>query len=205
MSGWAKGLARYQACGVALAVAIVLGGNRAEGGSTHITWGPDAPERLAQSNLRIYENLVAVRDSHPLQFDHNHPFYAKLLTNTAFMKHEVARWELDEPRFEYWHPFLWRVLDGYLNWSELHPTAPSSPTGAQTITPPPAGGAGSVGTTSGGGTTSGQNGVPEPPAAFLLLTGMTLVFLGARVRAERARRCRLAAAEGSLPAVPLIQ
>jgi hypothetical protein len=104
------------------------------------------------------------------------------------MKRMVARWEAHEQRFEYWHPYLWRILDGY----EFRP----HPDHRRSIDPPPIdppphsggsgngphggggdGGGGSPGVQPrGGGGTPGA--IPEPGSIVLLISGFSLVALG---------------------------
>ena len=83
-----------------------------QAGSIHIRYGDDVPERMATANVKLYEDLVATRDLAPVKFDDNHPFYGRLLTDPTFADRLVHRWEGHEQRFEYWHNYLWRILDG---------------------------------------------------------------------------------------------
>jgi hypothetical protein len=125
----------------------------------HVRWGADAPERYAAANIKVYENLLAVRDVDPVDFDRRHRFYAQLITNPTFAEKLVRRWQRDEQRFEYWHPYLWRVIDGY---QELHPT-PAPPI----VSPPPS------------PETNPPTSSPEPSTWLLLAIGAIFVGLKA--------------------------
>ncbi len=132
----------------------------------------DGRESVAQSNLHLFEDLVAFRDSHPLRFDQNHVFYFHLLTNTDFMDYVLALRQEDPPRFDFWNPFLWRTLDGYTIWDAeqsrliaVPPPPPGPPISPQGGPTPDGGGSGG----NGGGLN--PQSVPEPSSALLLLTG----------------------------------
>ena len=98
----------------------------------------------APRDLKIYQGVVSLRDHNPSRFDQTHAFYGKLLTSEPFFQSLVARWHLDRPRFEHWHPLLWRVLDGGVLAREAtvpHQTPPlpldglGNPTGSSFHTP----------------------------------------------------------------------
>jgi hypothetical protein len=99
---------------VALCSVLVAGELRAVAGGIHIRYGPDAPERLAASNLRYYQGVLNLEHNHPIAFAREHPFYTEMFHNPAMMDRLVARWQAHEQRFEYWHDCLWKVLDGYV-------------------------------------------------------------------------------------------
>jgi hypothetical protein len=166
----------------------------AEAGTVHIRWSKDAPERLASRDVLLYEHVVALRDSDPAEFDKRHPFFGRLLRDADFMDSIVRRWESHEQRFEYYHPYLWQVLNGYIHEPKDPPWTPPPghdhtgdttgdfgglPQGGGGDVPPPAGGGGSPAS------------VPEPPSALLLLIGSGASALGAcwlRARRLLARR-----------------
>ncbi len=51
------------------------------------------PERIANADILAYESLVAFRDSHPVRFDRNHPFFGQLLTDpTLCTRSRYAGW-----------------------------------------------------------------------------------------------------------------
>jgi hypothetical protein len=199
-------LSRHRDFVLASVVALLCLGARAEAGSIHLRWGPDAPEKLAVPNMHLYESLVAYRDAHLDRFDFYHHFYHHLLTEDALMNKIVGQWEAHEERFEYWHPFLWRVLDGYVYFSRIN--------SEQTIQPPidmPTTSIGDVNGTGGGntqepgtggstpgegngndrGTPNGNGGgisttsVPEPSSLLLLLGGICSALLAARYTIRR--------------------
>jgi hypothetical protein len=90
-----------------------------------------------------------------------------LFTDPSFLEDFVRRWKSHERRFEFWHPFLWRILDG-----------------SQGMTPPPpvnalpAGGSGQIG----GHSSPGGPSVPEPASALLMLSGLVAIALAALAR-----------------------
>jgi len=163
---------------------------QAKAGSVRIHWGPDAPERLQAANVLLYEELVADRDAHPTVFDKHHPFFGGILTDPAYMDQMVSRWKAHEQRFEYWHPYLWRILDGY----EFRPH-PSPP-----IIPPPNSGNSGTGGHGGGGSGGGGGGTqpgggggktgatPEPSSFVLWISGLALALLGPVFRKKRIHR-----------------
>jgi hypothetical protein len=140
-------------------------GATAEAGTVHIRYPANEPEKLATANVKLYQNLVTVRDSNPTKFDKSHPFYGRLLTDPSFANALVHRWESHEQRFEYWHPYLWRILDGISQQP-------------QSITPPPTSIDKPPSDQSGGGGGGGGNtpSVPEPSSWLLMLIGFG--FLG---------------------------
>jgi hypothetical protein len=186
--------------GVTLVCALF--GMPAAAGSVHIQWGPNAPAEYASQDVVLYEQLVAFRDSDPTLFDEQHPFFGELLSNPSVMEQTVQRWEVDEQRFEYWHPYLWQILNGYTKQpQEISPAPPGQGGGGETGSGPGTGaqgigpGGGSAGSSSGGGSTGGGGtghggvgpsaggggggpaGVPEPSSGFLLLTGLGALSL----------------------------
>jgi len=170
-----------------------VGQRQAKAGSVHIHWAPDAPERLQAANVLLYEELVAYRDADPTVFDKHHPFFAGILTDPAYMNQIVARWQAHEQRFEYWHPYLWRILDGY----EFRPDpAPPPP-----IDPPPDPGNSGKGDHGGGGSSAGGGGgaqpdggggkpsaTPEPSSLVLWISGFGLALLGPVFKKKRTHR-----------------
>jgi hypothetical protein len=141
-------------------------------GGIHIRYGPDAPEKLAVANEAYYEGILNRYHQHPAEFEHNHPFYAKMFNDPTMMNNLVHRWEAHEERFEYWHLCLWKVLDGYLVYEQ----SLSLPTH---VLPPPSGNSG-IGAQGSGGTGNGGIGaqsVPEPSTGVLWTSGL-LVGLG---------------------------
>jgi hypothetical protein len=138
-------------------------------------WSPDAPELLKQKDMLLYDDLVAFRGSNPSRFDKEHPFFGKLLSDPSYMNAVVDRWEDDEERFEYWHPYLWQILNAYVNQPQ--------PIGPPPLPPPGQQGNGETGGGSNGGGDSqpgggGGNGsaIPEPPSGFLLLLAVSAVL-----------------------------
>jgi hypothetical protein len=104
-------------------------------------------EALHEANVRLYDTLVERRDHNVQAFDHAHPFYGKLLSNDSFFNQIDARWHKAEARFEFYHPLLWRVLDGGEASHQHHSLIPiitpsklPTPTGqittTQTVGPP---------------------------------------------------------------------
>jgi hypothetical protein len=178
-----------------VAACLLLGfAGNVHAGGIHIRYGPDAPERLAAENVRYYEGLLNLEHNHPLAFAHEHPFYAKLLHDPVMMENLIARWEAHPQRFEYWHPCLWKVLDGY---EHTHPSRagqivvlenPINPGGVGTAErngSPPGGGGGSG--PSGGGEGNAPV-VPEPSSGLLMVLGAVLASAWAALRGRlRAR------------------
>ena len=70
-------------------------------GGIHIRYGPDAPEKLAVANEKFYEGALRFDERHPAEFEHEHPFYAKLFNDPIEMNNLVLHWEAHEQRFEY--------------------------------------------------------------------------------------------------------
>ncbi len=163
-----------------IAVVLVLfgaGGGSAAGG-IHIRYGPDAPEKMEESNIRYYEGVVQLEHKHPLEFEHEHPFYAKMFHDPVMLDKLVARWEAHPQRFEYWHNCLWKVLDGYV---ATHPSLPAQlgpspievgPGGVSYRVPP-----------GGGGVTPSS--VPEPSSGLMIV--LALLTVGSWLAYRRAR------------------
>jgi uncharacterized membrane protein YgcG len=185
---------RFSCAFLAIVSAVFAGGIAAgpaarAGSVQHIRWGPDAPERLQAANVLLYEELVAFRDKDPIRFDKEHPFFFGILTDTAYINKIVARWEGHEQRFEYWHPYLWRILDGYVHRPvPVPPHDPGHHHGG-------GGGGGGQGSSAGGGGSGGGGGrgggggggissasVPEPGSVVLYVSGMVLAVAGAAAR-----------------------
>jgi PEP-CTERM motif len=190
-------------CARLFAVCLLLLGaaGTAAAGGIHIRYGPDAPEKLADSNILYYEGVLNLEQHHPREFAEEHPFYTKMFDDSVMLDKLMARWEAHEERFEYWHNCLWKVLDGYrashpdlaqqltlpvsVPPIEVGPGGPSNigqslPAGPQYGNPP--GGGGSNG--SGGGTS--VQAVPEPSSAMLMVLGVALA--GSCAVFRRARR-----------------
>ena len=151
---------------------ILLGVTRElSAGSIHIRYGPDAPEKMAAANEAYYEGILNRYHQHPAEFEHNHPFYAKMFNDPTMLNNLVHRWEAHEERFEYWHFCLWKVLDGYLVYEQSLslPIIPPAPSGNSGI-----GAQGSGGTGNGG---IGAQSVPEPSTGVLWTSGL-MVGLG---------------------------
>ncbi|MDE2508343.1 MAG: PEP-CTERM sorting domain-containing protein [Planctomycetota bacterium] len=83
--------------------------------------------RQAARDIKVYNDVVAMRNANPTRFDQLHPFYKQLLTSQSFFDSIVNRWHLDQPRFEHWHPLLWRVLDGGVLERNAINTTPPGP------------------------------------------------------------------------------
>ena len=151
----------------------------AEAGTVHIRWPADAPKRLAEADVRLYEELVATRDADPVKFDHDHPFYGRFLANPTIAEALVRRWEGHEQRFEYWHPYLSRILDGISELPHQIPPPPivgylpssgSSRSGEHSS--PPSSGSGSNGSSGSGEKPSST---PEPSAWLMMAIGLAFV------------------------------
>jgi hypothetical protein len=195
MSIWRtrSGLRSHSAIGICLAALCsliysgVASARQAKAGSIHIERGPDAPKRLQAANVLLYEELVVYRDSHPTVFDRRHPFFSRLLTDPAYMNRIVDRWKAHEARFEYWHPYLWRILDGYEHRLDSQPPPHHEP-------PPKRGGGhhGSGGGSGGGGHHGSGGGIdpsatPEPSSIVVFLSGLVVASGGAALRKLRRR------------------
>jgi uncharacterized membrane protein YgcG len=180
-----------------LALACALLGAPAEAGPIHLRWGPDAPEQLANKDVLLYQELVAFRDSDIASFDRKHPFFGTLLSDPSVMSATVARWEAHEQRFEYWHPYLWQILNGYIHEPQLiGPVPPANPPGGGGSNHNGGSGSGGSGQGGGGGSVGPSGGggggdvatVPEPSSALLLVTGAGGLLLAACcLRARRHR------------------
>jgi hypothetical protein len=132
--------------------------------------------------------MVAERDADPTLFDKKHPFFGKLLSDESFMKQIMARWERDERRFEYWHPFLWQILNGYENLPQEigPPPPPTQNNGGQTGGGVPIGGnTGQGGGNTGGGGSTNSFSTPEPSSALLLVAGLCAVLVSGVGRRAR--------------------
>ncbi len=153
-----------------------------------------------EKHIQLYESTVAKMDANPLLFQKQHWFFFGILTDQTFMNQVVKRWEAHEGRFDIWHPYLWRMLDGYVH--EPHVVTP--PVTPPVLDPPPPGSlpgvspgtkGGGTGQTGGNGGDPGSGGhghpgggggggigspqaVPEPPGFVMLLTGAILAGIG---------------------------
>jgi hypothetical protein len=152
-------------------------------GGIHIRYGPDAPEKLAAANEAYYEGVLNLYHNHPAEFEHDHPFYAKMFNDPTMMNKLVARWEAHEQRFEYWHNSLWKVLDGYVV-SQQSLTPPSI------VLPPPSdsSGVGAQGSGANGNGGVGAQTLPEPSTVVLWISGF-LVGLGRLAWRRASRSC----------------
>jgi hypothetical protein len=171
---------------IALCTVLIAADRRAVAGGVHIRYGPDAPERMAASNLLYYQGLLNVYHDHPISFSREHPFYTEMFQKPAMMDRLVARWQANEQRFEYWHDCLWKVLDGYMVSHRGMPGHLVNSTGGSSA-PGGLGGGGPVdlGTpivttndpggnhppTGGGGGVVTSNSVPEPSSGLLMVAG----------------------------------
>jgi hypothetical protein len=191
---WTSTLAAPLACAVLIALALLPA--TAKGGSVSVrSDAREGHEFSSKSDLRIYENVVAFRDSHPDRFDYNHVFYFHLLTEAPMMDRMVSDWEAHPRRFDYWNPFLCRVLDGYTIFMDDYYAFRTDPPPATRVTSQ--GGQNPVtsqarqdppGPGDGGGTggISAQS-VPEPSPAILLLIGATALLAIAVIRKLKPR------------------
>ncbi len=100
---------------VAVCTLLAAGGGRAMAGQIHIRYKPDAPEKMAATDVAYYHGVLDLYHNHPAAFTAEHPFYVKMFNEPVMLDRLVARWEADEPRFEYWHNCLWKVLNGYVH------------------------------------------------------------------------------------------
>ncbi len=176
------------------------------------------PGAIVEKHILLYEKLVEQRDANPIVFDKQHWFFFGILTDPSYMEQIVKRWEAHEPRFDHWHPYLWRALDGFIHEPQINNPSPlltpgtGEPPGSTSIdsgsgpggligdlthgsTDPGTPGVGTPGAgTSGGGTNkpggSPPQAVPEPPGIVLMFTGMILAGLGVarRIVWDHARR-----------------
>jgi hypothetical protein len=145
----------------------------------------ESHEISSGSNFHLYETVVAFRDSHPHRFDRNHVFYFHLLTETPVMDWIVSDWEARRRRFDYWNPFLYRVLDGYTIFLDRQFVLKSDPPPETTLSSK--GRQDPAGRIGGGATGTGRidpQSVPEPSPAILLLIAST-TFLALAVIHKR--------------------
>jgi hypothetical protein len=117
-------LPRISSLAVACALIAVVD-RPATAGGIHILYGPDAPEKMAASNLLYYQGVLNLEHNHPIAFALDHPFYTKMFDDPVMIDRLVTRWEAHEERFEYWHDCLWKVLDGYM--AKHHGLSSTSP------------------------------------------------------------------------------
>lgn len=157
----------------------------------------DEPEWLVKKHVLLYEHLTQRIAVDPLELDRRNPRLFETLTNPDKMEQTVKRWEAHESRFDLWHPALWGVLDGYVHEPHLvsqpliYPPGPGDlpglkPGSTGIETEPSDKNGGPITNPSGGHHHDGgglpQAAVPEPPAFFLMLSGMILAGLGAARR-----------------------
>ncbi len=161
----------------------------AEAGSIHVRYGVDAPERLATSNVRLYESVVADRDLAPVKFDESHPFYGRLLTDPTFADRLIHRWEGHEQRFEYWHNELWRILDGMAQLHQPSSTDPQLP-----ISPPPSSDSSGPPASTGEMPASPAS-TPEPSTWVMMVSGF--VFVGLAIFRNRMSNLRVMVESGA--------
>jgi hypothetical protein len=69
-------------------------------------------EREGARNEQLYRNLSAIRSRDPARFDDAHPFFGQLLGDPEFFTRYHERWQAHPLRFQHYHPFAWRILDG---------------------------------------------------------------------------------------------
>jgi hypothetical protein len=62
--------------------------------------------------VHLYEQVVAERSENPHRFDRLHPILGELLTDRASFEYWLNRWQAHPARFEHYHPWFWRVIDG---------------------------------------------------------------------------------------------
>jgi hypothetical protein len=131
----------------------------------HMIIGKDTSARFIINDHAVYLELLEFRDAHPSVFDHNHPFYARLLRDTAFADSLIAKMEHHVSWFEKNEPFLWIVLEGMAPNHDLRPNHPPtivSPANdpfhldAPPDPPPP----------------GPPAGTPEPAASLLMVLGL---------------------------------
>jgi hypothetical protein len=177
-------------CARLVAVCLLLLGSagRVAAGGIHIRYGPDAPERLAASNIRYYEGVLNLQHHHPLEFAREHPFYTKMFEDPVMLGRLLHRWEAHEQRFEYWHDCLWKVLDGYRHTHPELPgrlAAPGTPVNPGDISVAERNGG--VPETGGGGGGGGEHmaAVPEPSSGLLIVLGMLIAGSGLAWSARR--------------------
>lgn len=82
-------------------------------------------------NRRIFDNLASIRSHDPLAFDDGHEFVGRLLSDQHYLESMQQRLESHPERFKYYHPFVWRVVDG--GHQELPCPGPIPPTVCETV------------------------------------------------------------------------
>lgn len=193
---------------------VCLLGSEVRACSTHLKREPIKfdriePEWVVQKHMLLYEDTVKELDANPVRLHERHWFFFGILTDHSYMDQIVKRWESHEPRFDSWHPYLWRMLDGYIHEPQTaapprssaipsdfpglisEPTAPgiNGRLGELGGGVPPLDRGEPGGDKNGGGPTP-QAAVPEPSAFVLMLSGVILAGLGTtrRVLWDRALR-----------------
>jgi len=136
-----------------------------------------ASEREALHNERLYEEMVDLRSHDPTQFDHLHPILGDLLTEQSSFEYWLNRWEAHPARFEHWHPWFWRIIDGEALEGGPPVITPLVPPAGQGGEPPAA--PGPLSPTGQPGLASTATAVPEPGSLHLLLVALGL-FLAVR-------------------------
>jgi hypothetical protein len=95
-----------------------------------------------------------------------------LLTDRSFFLYWLNRWQSSPARFEYYHPCLWRTLDG--GW-HLGGPPPLVPPQGQNLNPPPPTTTPLPDPVPDPGQGPIPSAVPEPGSWLLLLSGLALV------------------------------
>jgi hypothetical protein len=136
-------------------------------------------EQQALRDVKIYLKLMSERSHDPTAFDRHHPFYGRLMTDRAFFESWFDRWQSHPARFEYWHPYLSRFLDG-----EARSTGSVTPS-ISTVLVPPAGQEPSLPPPPlppGGLSSPPTSLVPEPGSFLVFLAGAGLILLAQKGR-----------------------